>query len=123
MVGLTGVRTMKPERLRYYVERMDDQTDYDAAMAILEQALIEEANDKAAEEPPQPILPPTPDQVCMAILQGMFASGSFGDDLRAPVVSAWAATAHYYGARLTDWPRFAQMAGFVPQGATPTEDI
>lgn len=58
---------------------------------------VEEAEQKMADQEEDEQLPPAPDDVALAIIQGLAASGKYEpDNLQALVGSAWAAVPYFY---------------------------
>lgn len=78
--------------------------DFDAAYArasydMRENMLEAYMREKLIKQEPSEIVPPSPDQVAMAILQGMLANPKAPEDPAASCISAWTAVPHFYRGR------------------------
>lgn len=69
-----------------------------------------------SEEQPvsEGVIPPSPDQVALAIIQGMFASGKYGDTVEAVIHAAWVAVPQFYIGRHMYVTQYATLAGLGP---------
>ena len=69
----------------------------------------------------QELLPPSPDQVALALIQGLAASGQF-EDMAALIGQAWAAVPHFYTSREHYADKIAPMF-FLPVGAQSFDSV
>jgi len=69
----------------------------------------------------QETLPPSPDQVALALIQGLAASGQF-EDMAALIGNAWAAVPHFYISREHYADKIAPMF-FLPVGGVALDSV